>query len=405
MFERASNGGRSMLQQALSHSISASEAPGISNLNSTQMAASSCRSADESQSPSSATVGQSGDNRSALHSTGCKSAGNNTPMPAFELNMRIGVHSGHIHSGVIGLKKWQFDVWSNDVSIAMHCESSGVPGRVQVTEATVLQLNGAFTYEIAPENARDSFLADKEIRTYLISDRIKRQENTLRADHLPTSIRRPSHKKDQQQMVAKRKKQSVVQGPLDVDSIDKEALLARGGGGGASAAIHDCNMDEDNIRAATIGTIRQTLLAGESASSSSALAFYGLIFNHHDMTPFMLNYRDPAMNKLYANRPINRWLRELTTIILLLAVLIPLLNWQLLVTRSDEKSAHLDYNAQVKFLLLIALISTVLMIASFKAPTFVSLNDTKLQQIILSTIGSLVVNQNLIIGRKITHIR
>lgn len=61
------------------------------------------------------------------------------------IDMRIGVHSGSIMSGVIGACKWQYDIWSKDVSIANRLETTGVPGYLlQSTTEIVFQPNSKF---------------------------------------------------------------------------------------------------------------------------------------------------------------------------------------------------------------------------------------------------------------------
>ncbi|XP_034029645.1 adenylate cyclase type 3 [Thalassophryne amazonica] len=84
------------------------------------------------------------------------------------VDMRVGVHSGTVLGGVLGQKRWQYDVWSTDVTVANKMEAGGIPGRVHISQSTMECLHGEF--EVEPGNGGDrcDYLRDRGIETYLV---------------------------------------------------------------------------------------------------------------------------------------------------------------------------------------------------------------------------------------------
>jgi adenylate cyclase len=65
-----------------------------------------------------------------------------------QLVFRIGIHSGPLVAGVIGRRKFIYDLWGDTVNTAARMETSGMPGEVQVTETTRTLV--AHCFEVEP---------------------------------------------------------------------------------------------------------------------------------------------------------------------------------------------------------------------------------------------------------------
>lgn len=66
-------------------------------------------------------------------------------------NVRIGVHTGELVAGVIGKTKFAYDVWGNSVNLAARMESSGLSGKVQITDTTYELVKDYFDCEVRGE--------------------------------------------------------------------------------------------------------------------------------------------------------------------------------------------------------------------------------------------------------------
>ncbi len=64
-----------------------------------------------------------------------------------DLSVRIGLHTGNAVAGVIGTRKFFYDVWGDTVNTAARMESHGEPGRIQVTSEAKEVLSDVFTFE------------------------------------------------------------------------------------------------------------------------------------------------------------------------------------------------------------------------------------------------------------------
>jgi class 3 adenylate cyclase len=85
-----------------------------------------------------------------------------------DLNIRIGIHSGAIVAGVIGQKKFIYDLWGDSVNTASRMESHGIAGKIQVTEEVYNKLKNKYEFE---SRGKIEIKGKGEMNTYLLVGR------------------------------------------------------------------------------------------------------------------------------------------------------------------------------------------------------------------------------------------
>jgi len=96
-----------------------------------------------------------------------------------DLAVRIGVNTGPVVAGVIGKKKFSYDVWGDTVNTASRMESHGVPGAIQVSESTYQAATHLFEFECRGDI---QVKGKGQMKTYLL---IRRRPTEARHASLP----------------------------------------------------------------------------------------------------------------------------------------------------------------------------------------------------------------------------
>jgi adenylate cyclase len=86
------------------------------------------------------------------------------------LTLRVGLHVGSVVAGVIGIRKFIYDIWGDVVNTASRLECHGVPGRVHVSEPVFLRLKDNFAFE---PRGRVDLKGRGFANTYFLTGRLK----------------------------------------------------------------------------------------------------------------------------------------------------------------------------------------------------------------------------------------
>jgi class 3 adenylate cyclase len=98
--------------------------------------------------------------------------------------LRIGIHTGPVVAGVVGKKKFAYDIWGNAVNIASRMESSGEAGRLNISAATYELVKDTYNCEfrgkIYAKNVGD-------IDMYFVNSKKTERSETIKDREIPVS--------------------------------------------------------------------------------------------------------------------------------------------------------------------------------------------------------------------------
>jgi adenylate cyclase len=85
------------------------------------------------------------------------------------LEMRIGINTGPVVAGIVGIKKFTYDIWGDTVNIASRMESAGIEGKINISESTYEIIKDRFVcscrgeVELKNKGTRKMYFVEREI--------------------------------------------------------------------------------------------------------------------------------------------------------------------------------------------------------------------------------------------------
>ena len=114
-----------------------------------------------------------------------------------QLNLRVGINEGPVVAGVVGTKRFAYDLWGDTVNLASRMESTGVPGKIQVTKAVVDLAGDSFEFwsrgrvQVKGKGEMEAFVLGKRTKKACFSASSLARQEQLQLEHKmePANIR------------------------------------------------------------------------------------------------------------------------------------------------------------------------------------------------------------------------